>query len=319
MDHTSDKGQGNKKKMEKITFYSITPLFRFGLDPDTSVFSHADTYKDAEYKIKIVEPEQGPNFFDILMPWADTEIRKYCKQIHLPPRMLGEPAKFFLTIDVTYKYTEELKISGNTAESVKIRSAVLDALRLVSSKGLLYYRDYNFSSILSSTRGSGAPLIDQYLFSHLGHEPSILDESNFATCQSVFKTLLHKQHNSDEGPDTLLELALAYHQIVFKLEKVQHSFLILMIIFESLFKNIGENNIANSSRRIGDELGNTSAEENAIKREFDDNADNTFGKLRNDIAHGDSSLDIQIIKDKYPVLYGYITRAIIKYVENIKE
>jgi len=306
--------------MEKITFYSITPLFRFELNPDTSVFSYDGVYKDTEYKIKIVKPEQGPNCFDVLMPWADEKTRKSCEQIHLAPNIIGGAAVFFLTIDVTREYTDKLKAAYNTKEGSEIIRAVFDALRLVSSKGLLYYNTYNFRSIPLPGGGTGisSPSTEQYFFSHLG-KPSVLQEAMFATCKSIFQTLLHGLHNSDNDSNKPLKIPLEYHEVVFKLGKVEHSFLILMIIFESMFKEDGEKRIANASRRIGNYLGNTEAEKDVIRKEFDSNVKSTFGKIRNDIAHGDSSLDIQIVKDKYPVLYGYITRAIIKHIEDSKK
>ena len=299
-----------------MIFYSITPLFKFKLEPNTSVLSYTGTHKDAQYEIKIVNPKSGSTFFEELMPWADEKTVESCKQIHLPPGMLGGAADFFLTIDVEHKDTKKLKVAANTLESVEIGSAMLDALRLVSSKGLLYYNTYHFRSIPIG-RSTGSPLIDQYIFSRLGSGPSVLDEADFTSCQSIFESLLNEKQNSDEDSDKLLELAMSYHQVVFKLEKVQHSFLILMIIFESMFKKGREKNIANASRRIGQVLGNTSQERKSIEKEFNGSIANTFGKLRNKIAHGDSSLDIQVVKDKYPKLYAHVTRAIIKRIEEM--
>ena len=302
------------KSMEEITFCSITPLFRFELEPNPSLFAHSGVHKDARYEIRIVKPESGPDFSKTLLPWADRHDLQILQQIHLSPRMIAGVADYFLTINVAHEYTEKLKPAGNTLECLEIRGSILDALRLKSTRGLLYYTDYEFRSIPNpyvASSASGTPLIDQYLFSHLGNGPSVLNESDFATCQAIFEKLLSAHHDHEKDSDKLLELALSYHQVAFKLEKVQHSFLILMIIFESIFKQLEEHNITNAAKRIGDQLGNTDAEKTAIRKEFDNNVPNTFGKLRNDIAHGSSALDIHVVKDKYPTLYGYITRAIV--------
>ena len=42
----------------------------------------------------------------------------------------------------------------------------------------------------------------------------------------------------------------------------------------------------------------------------------TFGRLRNKIAHGNDDLDATIVEERYPLLYGYVTKAIIKQVNS---
>ena len=304
--------------MKDITFYSITPLFSFQLEPKTSVFSFAGIYKESRFEIKLVKPTQGPKFFDELMPWADEKTRKSCKHISFPPSMIiVGPATSYLTVDVTHEYKDELRVASNTLECVRIGPSILNALRLISSRGLLEYGSYYFSSTKRSSRFYTSSVIAQFPFSHLGHGSSRLREADFPTCQSLFETLLHKLHNSGRKSDKLLELALQYHKVAFNLEKVEHCFLILMIIFESMFKKSSEGNISKAAKRIGEKLGHTRAEKDSIRKDFDSNSANTFGKLRNSIAHGDSRLDLQIVIDKYPTLYGYVTRAIRVYIDSL--
>ncbi|MCK5020190.1 MAG: hypothetical protein KAS32_24340 [Candidatus Peribacteraceae bacterium] len=100
--------------------------------------------------------------------------------------------------------------------------------------------------------------------------------------------------------------------VTFNLEKIEHSYLILMIMFESMFKRVEERNAENASIRISKFLAQDEAEMISINDEFyKEKKQDSFCKIRNAIAHGDPSFDIEIIKAKYPILYSYVTKAII--------
>jgi hypothetical protein len=308
-------------KQVDITFREITPLFRFELEPEFAEFLITGNLKDAKYEIKIAKPAPGENFATALVPWADDEDVETLNYIHLGPQLFSGMADYFLIVDVIREYPEELEVAFNTVECIELQSPTIDALRLVASQGLLYYTSYHFRSPtkphgMSSIKSR--PVMDQYFSSHLGLGPSILHESEFASCQAVFQKLLTEHHNRGKPSDAILSLALEYHQVVFKLEKVQHSFLILMTIFEALFKLEEERNIENAATKIGNQLGATPTEKDGISKEFYGNADDNFGKLRNKIAHGNPSLDLEVVKAKYPILYGYITQAIILYIDGMK-
>ena len=57
-------------------------------------------------------------------------------------------------------------------------------------------------------------------------------------------------------------------------------------------------------------LSKTKADRSDIHRKFDDGAPDTFGKLRNQIAHGSPSLDSSLVKEEYPALFKFVQRAI---------
>jgi hypothetical protein len=109
--------------------------------------------------------------------------------------------------------------------------------------------------------------------------------------------------------DNVLQLAKEYHRTSFNLEHVTHAFLILMIVFEALFKK-DENAAGRAAASIGRLLGDTQKACSAIAREFD-NAPDSFREIRNRIAHGDSNLDVEVVSHKYPALYRYVTDALV--------
>ena len=88
-----------------------------------------------------------------------------------------------------------------------------------------------------------------------------------------------------------------------------HSFLISMVAFEALLEEEGEN-IGKLARRISCLLSKSKADRGDIHRKFDDGGPDTFGKLRNLIAHGSPSLDSSLVKAEYPVLFRFLQKAI---------
>ena len=50
----------------------------------------------------------------------------------------------------------------------------------------------------------------------------------------------------------------------------------------------------------------------SIHKDFFDNRGVWFSKIRNDIAHGDTSLSLSTVASKYPSLYRHVTGAIVR-------
>jgi hypothetical protein len=303
--------------MENITFRSLTPIFKFTLG-DNSEFLHSGTFKDASYSISLRKYAEGKPGFDELMRYADEISHEKLRSIHLAPPPLHGVADYFLVVDVTQSLTEDLRVNINPYESVHISNKVLDALRLHSSKGLLYCNTYlfRFPHHPQGGQATSSPLINQFVFSHLGTGLSVLYDSEFENCLTTFDILVNKKWDNNIVFDRILSFALRYHQIIFNLEAVEHAFLILMVIFESLFKDDSENNASNAANRISRLLSIKKNDYNKIRDDFNDNDRSTdpFCHIRNKIVHGDPTLDTKTIKSKYPALYQYITKAIIKLI-----
>jgi len=110
-------------------------------------------------------------------------------------------------------------------------------------------------------------------------------------------------------------MAFRYHQATFNMAEISHKFLILMVIFESLFKKENENNASQAAKRISKLIAKVKSNQKQIQKDFFDNDPNCFCKIRNRIAHGDPSLNLKTVKSKYQLLYEFITKAIIKIIE----
>ena len=297
---------------EIVTFRSLTPVFGFRTSDD-SPFTHSGTYKDANYSISLKQVPQGKQGFDELMALADNDTHNELTGIHISEN--GNTTDYFLIVDVKQPLTEDREKGVNTQESLRIGTQILTALRLHSTKGVNFEKTYNFRQPQSTCRFSiSSPLARHCLFGHLGNGASVLHSNHFEMCRNTFDLLLNRQLNQSGTFDKLLNLALEYHQTAFTLVRVEHAFLIVMVIFEALFKKeIG--NASQASVRIAKLLSEVQADKSPIQCAFYDHDTDAFCKIRNKIAHGDPALDSQMVKSKYPGLYLHVTNAILRLID----
>ena len=143
----------------------------------------------------------------------------------------------------------------------------------------------------------------------------MLRSADFDACRSTIDVLMRKTWNENATFDRVLRLAMEYHRLSFTLERVEHAFLILMVAYEAMFKKDGTENASKSAQRIGWLLGAATKKDcKTIQKEFNDDP-NSFSKIRNQIAHGDPSLDLATVASKYPSLYRNVTTAIVKLLD----
>lgn len=225
---------------------------------------------------------------------------------------ISEVTEYFLVIDITQQIEESLVAGlfiGNSRELNIIFLSILRALRLHCSKGLVSSMTYSFNNLTPGLSFS-TNLLNQYFFS-FGPDNSVLDSSSFNSLKKTIEILINKTWDMKNTFDKLLRLALDYHKVVFDLEMSEHSFLILMVIFESLFKKELNNNASQASKIISKLLSNTKSAQPKIHKDFFDKVPESFCNIRNSIAHGDPFFDRKILELKHPSLLKYISQAII--------
>jgi hypothetical protein len=183
----------------------------------------------------------------------------------------------------------------------------VEALRLHSSAGLPNDGQFVFSD--SPYLGVMSWTSRQTRIFHLP-APSTLRTADFAACRTTGDILRSKTWGNNTF-DNVVGLAKEYHRVALTLERVDHAFLILMVAIEAMFKKKDEDNASRAAQRIGRLLGATKAECMSIHKEFFDNKGDWFSKIRNDIAHGDTSLSLTTVAGKYPSLFRHLTTAII--------
>lgn len=297
-----------------VTFRTITPIFSF-VTSDASPFVHSGTYKDADYSITLKQYPQGKESFAELMTFADDATQNALKSIHISDHF--HATDYFLVVDVTQPLTENRKVAVNTWETLHIETQILTALRLHSSRGVKFEKSYGFRTppFQYSGLSTSYPNARQNRVGHLGIEASVLHADSYQACRNTFEALVNRQWNDTETSDKLVSLALEYHRTAFTLQNVEHAFLILMVIFEALFKKDSERSASQAAGRIAKLLSEVKADRKPIQRDFNDAPTDAFSKIRNKIAHGNPTLDTQIVKSKYPDLYSYVTKAIVCLID----
>lgn len=300
--------------MDKIVFRSITPLFEF--IQGATEFSHSGTLGDAEYKIYIRKLSPGPENFEVLTKYADSDIKDSLYGIHLGD--FHSSTDYFLIIEVFQPNFEKYETSSNTTESVNISSAIINAINLCSTSGVRTEKSYSYRFPKSKHFGGlgiGSKHINDNPFKHHKQKRSQLRIENYNECIRVFDNLLHR--NSFSSPfSKILDLSLSYFNTSFKMEFRESSFLTLMLIFEAIFKIDHNDKTENAKNRIAEFLSTTEKEKSTIIDEFGTYSSNGYIGLRNKIVHGDITLDDHILKERYDQLYLRIRSVLIKLIQS---
>lgn len=151
-------------------------------------------------------------------------------------------------------------------------------------------------------------------FSHQGinesGSQSVLDQADFDLCRRSIDVFLTKAWQNTVH-DKVLKLALDYHELSFTQQEIAHAFLIVMVIFEALARKENEESASKAAWRIARLIAGTKAEANVVQKDFFDARADSLCNIRNKVAHGDPTLTQQLIETKYPVLYRYLTKAIL--------
>lgn len=291
---------------DTITFRSVTPLFNFQMDDGQEFRYHGDV-NGASFEVTLKKYPAGPESFAELVKYADVKRQKSLEQIHLSPNGLIKPADYFLVADVTHP-AKGLEVHANTKESVEVAQAVLDSLRLNTTKGIIRFKTYLWRSVPDTFHGSSSPSVTQSPFSnHLGLGPSVLQPSAYERCRETAAVLMQPWDDTITL-ERVLQMAMSYHDVTFTFLEPKHSFLLLMIIFEALFKGPEEDTPIAVSR-LSQLLAQDRTERRLIDRRFRNGA-SSYTKIRDSIAHGDVSLESAAVKECYPGLYNYVTKAI---------
>lgn len=302
---------------KEITHYSIIPIFNFGMGDDE--FFHSGTYNGAKYSISL-----GFSKYQTLINKKDIDPAIKSQLLNIRSLDLFPIVDFsghrenFLILEISYHYSGKYEKPASTFEMQYIQNYILTALRLHCSIGILYNHVYFFKCPaipnVNASFSKSIPHTKQYSESHLRDGLSFLSESEYENCKQTFDILL-RNHNEKTSFDKIINLAISYHKTSFSLELKEHSYLILMVIFESLFKKESYGPAEKAADRISKFLSNDSEQQLSMKEEFFKiKKVDSFCNIRNDIAHGNPSLNRSVLDCKYPILYDYITKSIIKLI-----
>ncbi len=314
-----------------ITFRFITPVFNYNRMSD---FQHKGFYKGAAYTISLKSYGDNPTQYclseedlnQLFKYGGEGTLKSLWNMTHSQYRCYL-PTNIILVVDVVLQENEEIETFFNAPEAVMINAHILSALQIHASKGIAYEQTYQFrspsiqlfpfsgeSSDLENSPESefsghsvSRPHQTQYNFSPLGAGPSILRKVQYDCCRTTIETLIEREWDENSTFDKMLKLAIDYQETALCLTNSEHGFLILMVAVEALFKKTETENASHPSNRIAKLLCTSRRGRKDIARDF-----KLLFKVRNSIAHGNPDFDVNEIKDQYPLLYQYLTAAIIE-------
>lgn len=257
--------------------------------------------------------------------------KKAITQFSTPQRSIynfGMTAFHFLIVDVQEQqpsdlledsafFHELLEDIAFSPDLFHITHSILQSLHLHSRNGISFERTYSFRIPCRELRHykSEYNLPNIRFWASELDRLSVLPEKRFDDCKNTFSSLLIKRTLQKSTYRHFLYMVLRYHQATFNMAEFSHKFLILMVIFESIFKREDESNSGQAALRISKLISKVKSEQKGIQENFFGNQPDGFCKIRNLIAHGDPSLNEQIVESRYPLLYKYVTKAIIKFIE----
>ncbi len=304
--------------VESITFRYLTPIFRYSHLTD---FEHSGEYKEARYTIalkgynsrRIPEIEEG-NILNELLKYGNEPAIKNLQSLHISRQIFPNIADAFLVVDVMQPLTDDRVLDANSWEAIDIFNQFITALRLHTTQGLLYEYTYIFCSHpYPEPSPDNRPAFIQELaretvnytvqasginpFGTLRHGVSSLPDEEHEPCRVTFQHLLNKQWDETDTFDKVLKLALEYHRLSFTLERFDHAFLILMVVFEALFKHEKEKNANDAANRIAGLLATIQSDFEPVKDAFYNRSGTAFSGIKNCIAHGDPTLDKTQVED----------------------
>ena len=291
---------------DSVTFRSVTPLFRFEME-DGQVFHYSGVINGATFEVTLKKIPPGLEGFTELMRYADEGVKTSLTSIHMAPEGLFPAAEYFVVVDLTYSPATGLEKHGGTPESALINRVILESLRVNASKGIDRFNTYHWREPQNIGHGISSPLLRPSLFSLLGSGSSVLPASKFEKCRAVADNLMVGWDDTI-GFDRVLQMAMSYHEVACTFLEPKHGFLLLMIIFEAMFKGRAETTQI-AIRRLSRLLASDVNERKLIASRFG-TGKSSYTKIRDSIAHGDVSLESEAVKQSYPKLYNYVTAAI---------
>lgn len=312
--------------MPKMLLRKIIPIFKFKFENGATEFTYKGNFDKAEYEISLKHygyvsraylngNEKFKSNYEKILKKLDESTSK-SNYYSIQKSIFSFPiAEYFLIIDVKQEETPGLEEIKSTSQIETITRCVIEALHLHCSNGLYYEQTYHYrfpieKYQLKSIILNPAPFHVRWV---LHEEDSILKQEEIDDCRATISLLLKKIYNKSPL-NNIIYLGYSYHRTSFKLEIKSHKFLILMIIFEAFFKKESEKNASRAAKRISKLISEVQSDQMRIHKDFFDSTPDCFCKIRNQISHGDLDLDSNAIELKYPLLYDYLTKAIIRII-----
>jgi len=274
----------------RILFRSITPLPRFFIGrsyPDLSINGEIE---NTQFWVNLIRSENFATAKEtILYPWQNElnllspEILEYVSTIN--------KCTAYMVIDTVEPKTEDSLVKANTMVGVRIREALNNAMLLFWDGLGPYYENVWELRVPFFGVSYSMSLVTMNQFLCSQNSPNKKFYSEF---EQIFRILV-----SNKWEDTQLGriFGIAFDSLNSSLRTVHHShsFVLLAMVFESLFTE-HENDWAGGSRRVAWLAGESKGEATEYQRIMNV-GDSSIRKLRNIIVHGSSPPEYSLVKE----------------------
>jgi hypothetical protein len=306
---------------DKISLVSIIPIYNYVGDK----FELDGVHKEANFNVKVEFLVQTPMRKETVLDKyinkrLSEEIHDYIFFESIQSLTCNEYCP--LLIINTSQLENEWTVAGRSLELAEIETNLIDTLKILTTNSIIpdrwFSAQLNFNSDGEiehlSKVGSQRPLMKPlYLFHGTTGRLSRLDERLEIKIKDLLALLLKLKEQKDCDYKRILELAISYFNTAHCLLSVQHSFLILTIVVEILFKTAENEKFDLALKRCKKLIG---LEKELIKEICDQKTG--LRVLRNSIAHG-KPLPDEILKSKYDILHFIVRKSIVKLIQKQDE
>ena len=264
---------------------------------------------------------------EILHPFLEEYSIEYIKQI-IPIICEDQDLGNFLTYLLIIKTEDPPPESKLTINANMIAESALRSLNLCTSFGILHYLRYQLPTQGELFRGTIRGGMIKFDASNKGvikivpptkMQPFLISsefvsKENFSLLVNFFNNLQIMDKSSKFNYHEISELVIDLYESTFTLREYRTKFLILAVIYETIFKKENEK-IQHIAKKISMFLEKDDMKRNSIYRLFHADHKNvlTIGRIRNEIAHGDLDLAQDFMKKKYSELHEIIRKILNTY------
>ncbi len=312
--------------MEPIQFRTITPIFNFSFDDETFIYNKNGFYRGIKYLITIKKYDRGEKAYNnILGGIADEFAYNNLNSIHMFQGY--KVTDYFVTCDLFYEDSSSVGESQNTIETNNLVSALLSALNIVSTYGINSKKTYilrkpylsahytNLNIKVGSTIYGNCviiePLSSPFFLNELALQKSTFEKEDFNLLNTVIDFFLVDLVETQFT--RIFRLANDYFRLAFTVERKEHSYLFLILVCETLFRNETVDSPFVSSK-ISKLLAQDKESYKRINKEFKPKKNNSFYDIRNDIAHGNLINNDKLLKDQLLALFKYTRLLLINSI-----
>jgi len=211
----------------------------------------------------------------------------------------------------------------------EILSTILDSIHLSIPRGISYYKYFSFKSyrsnsfVQSKVTSSFAPEqaftihslhSKPYSFSPMLKGEHYLKKEDFKILDKMILNLYELYTMKENQYARIIKLSIEYHKLSITFEKIEQTFLVLMICIEAMFKK--SDKIWKDITYVAKLLSDHKDEYNNILYKFKKNESNKdfkeyYIEIRNAITHGDEMISKEKMQVKILELHEYTRQSII--------